>query len=272
MTTLKGENHQALRRVEKSTCGTSCTLLMTATITPPPDVTKLKRTDPSSRLADYLEALRFYLSTPNEILKQIVFVENSASDLTALRELAASFPTKRVEFISFYGLDFPSNYGRAYGEFKLMDHAFGQPDGILRNLADHERIWKATGRLRLRNIAALVAKAPAKYDFYCDLRNRRGKWMDLRFYSFTPKGYRDILKGIAESVREDVADGLAAEMLIYPLILRHLSSSMLVPRFRTQPVITGISGYANKDYGKGADLLKTYTRLVLRRVLPNYWF
>ena len=245
---------------------------MTATITPPADVTKLKRTNPSARLADYLEALRFYLSTPDEIIKQIVFVENSASDLTALQDLAANYPSKPVEFISFYGLNFPSNYGRAYGEFKLMDRAFEQEDGFLRALGDHERIWKATGRLRLRNIAAMVAKAPAKYDFYCDLRDRRGKWMDLRFYSFTPRWYRDILKGVAEQVREDIATKLPAERLIYPLIIRHLPSGMLIPRFRTQPVISGISGYANKDYGKGAELVKTCARLILRRVLPNYWF
>jgi hypothetical protein len=269
MTAIKSDNSPA---VPKSICSSACTLLMTATITPPPDVTKLKRMDPSARLADYLEALRFYLGTSGEAIKQIVFVENSASDLTALRELAANYPNKRVEFISFYGLDFPANYGRAYGEFRLIDHAFEQADGILAKLPDDERIWKATGRLRLRNIAAMVANAPAKYNLYCDLRNRRGTWMDLRFYSFTPKGYREIFKGIAEKLREDVVNGRAAEMLIYPLIMEHLPAPRIIPRFRTQPVIAGISGYANKDYDRGLDMLKTYTRMALRRLLPNYWF
>jgi hypothetical protein len=246
---------------------------MTATITPPPDAVKLARRDPGQRMEDYRKALEFYLALPGELISRIVFVENSATDLGPLQEIAAGFAQPRVEFISFHGLDFPPNYGRAYGEFKILDHAFSQSDSCLARLDGGQRIWKATGRLRLTNIAAMIKRAPAKCDMYCDLRNRNGHWMDMRFYSFTVRGYQTILKGIAEQIREDQYGGLAAETLIYPLIHRHVASGAVAPRFNTQPRIAGVSGFENRDYSEGLkNNVKTYSRMVLRKVAPGVWF
>jgi hypothetical protein len=50
-------------------------LLLTATVTPPPGVPSLQRTNPAERLRDYEEALSFYLplvdtlSTPSSLQK-----------------------------------------------------------------------------------------------------------------------------------------------------------------------------------------------------------
>lgn len=107
-------------------------LILTATITPPDNVPNLKRSDPLIRRKDYLEALRHYLTLPNEVVDRIVFIENSQSDLSDLKELAERLGNnKHVEFISFNGLDYPPHYGRAYGEFKMLD--FGVQNSVILN-------------------------------------------------------------------------------------------------------------------------------------------
>src|SRR3981081_4398328 len=115
-------------------------LLMTATITPPPVVTNLTRSDPVKRLLDYLWALEFYLQLPTEVLPRILFVENSGSDLSQIRELAARHPEKKVEFISFEGLAYPPAFGRSYGETKLLDYAMDNSE-IIRDLKPDDVIW-----------------------------------------------------------------------------------------------------------------------------------
>ena len=96
---------------------------MTATITPH-NARNLARTDPATRLKDYDDALGFYLGLIDRPLHGIVFVENSDSDVSSLRQLVASRGlTERVEFLCNYGVHLYSEKGRAHGEFKLLDHA-----------------------------------------------------------------------------------------------------------------------------------------------------
>jgi hypothetical protein len=247
------------------------TLLLTATITPPTDAVKLARRDPSARLNDYLQALEFYLGVADRAISRIVFVENSSSDLSTLRALAERFPAKQVEFISFYGLDYPADYGRAFGEATLLDYALAHSQ-IIQSLPDDAKIWKGTGRLRLTNIDRMVRRAPATYELYCDLRNVNAEWMDQRFYSFTRAGYRAILLNIAEQVREDLHNTLAAESLMYRIVVKHVGPGKVVPRFRTQPFIAGVSGFANTDYSRGVkNWVKDYTKVLTRRLRPGYW-
>src|SRR3982074_3006340 len=157
------------------------TLLMTATISPPGVVTNLVRTNPAQRLQDYLWALEFYLQLPTEILPRIVFVENSGSDLSQLGELAARHPEKEVEFVQFDGLAYPPEYGRGYGETKLLDYAIDHSEIICR-LNPDDIIWKATGRLRLLNFAVMNSSAPMSFDLYCDFKNYPMRWVDMRFF------------------------------------------------------------------------------------------
>ena len=145
-------------------------LLLTATITPPSGVPDLRRTSPLHRMADYRRALEFYCELPETIITHIVFVENSGTDISPLREVVLKrHASHRVEFVTFNGLDYPSNYGRGYGEFKLMDYAVGHSD-ILRSAQSHDRLWKVTGRYRVLNLPKLLKTAPAQFELYCDRR------------------------------------------------------------------------------------------------------
>src|SRR5260221_4498449 len=142
-----------------------------------------------------------------------------------------------------------------------------QADGILSRLAPHEPIWKVTGRLRLTNIGQMIRSAPPVYDMYCDMRNRPAHWMEMRVYSFTRNAYRHILLGIAEELREDLHNTLAAETLIYDHIMKHAGRMRIIPRFRPQPIIACISGFANYDYLQALFNIHTAdTRMVLRQL------
>src|SRR5271169_5201413 len=96
------------------------TLLLTSTIKPNPNQPKLKLTNPEERLEDYRKALVFYTGALKEgIIDRIVFVDNSGFDLKCLSD---DFPSSNIEWLSFFGLDYPTFYHRGYGEFKLIDY------------------------------------------------------------------------------------------------------------------------------------------------------
>ncbi len=249
---------------------TGQTLLLTATITPPPNARALVRVDPELRLLDYLWALEYYLKLPDEVIRRVVFVENSASDLGRLREVAGRYPGKEVEFVSFFGLDYPPEYGRGFGEFKLLDHAI-ENSSTLAKLGPEDHVWKGTGRLRLLNFATMIRSAPAHYDIYCDLRNWPMPWMELRFFSFTVEGYRRHLMGIYQDVREDLKFG-AAEWIMRQVITAKIGDPAIVPRFRRQPLVEGIQGSYNTNYAHGyKNKAKHAFRVAMRRVMPRVW-
>jgi hypothetical protein len=123
------------------------TILLTATITPPVNAVQLSRVDPSLRLQDYTTSLGFYLEQLKKgVVSGLIFAENSNSDIQSLRSLVESHPMKdSVEFISCQGLDYPPEYGRGYGEFKLVDHAM-RHSKLVQAMDQSDKIWKITGR------------------------------------------------------------------------------------------------------------------------------
>jgi hypothetical protein len=63
-------------------------LLLTATINPLSGIPSLARADPLLRLGDYSRSLAFYLTQLGKCLDGIVFVENSAYDISSLAKQA----------------------------------------------------------------------------------------------------------------------------------------------------------------------------------------
>jgi hypothetical protein len=246
------------------------TLLLTATITPPPDAINLVRNDPKVRLGDYLGALEFYLKQPNDIIRSILFVDNSNSDLSELRRLADRYPGKKVEFIGFFGLDYPAPYGRGFGESRLMDYAFDHSETIA-GLRPEDRIWKSTGRFKVTNIGTMIRKAPKVYDVYCDMRNRPAYWVDMRIFSCTKEGFRKVFYGIGERLREDV-DKYAAEHYLREILEEKSTEARIIPRFRTHPFVEGFAGAFNTNFAHGTyNKSKNYIRVLSRIFAPNLW-
>ncbi len=269
MTAQRHLVHGCLRRPTDPSKGAG--LLMTATLRPPAGA--VARADPDDRLGDYLDALRFYLSLPDEVVDRILFVDNSASDLDRLVALASGTEHgKTVEFIGFAGNDHPPERGKAYGEFKLMDH--GLANTTLFGADD--RVWKTTGRLKFLNLPQMMrAVGRRRFDFVCDLHNvpwvgsgsiAARRYMDLRVFAFRVGAYRQVLGGQWQRHEAgfDAAD-------IYRLMMEARASCEVVPRMPIQPQLQGISGRHLRDYQSSGQQAKDNVRSLCRRVAPWLW-
>lgn len=238
---------------------------MTATITPH-NARNLARTDPVARLQDYKEALGFYLGLIDRPLHGIVFVENSDSDVTTLRQLvAARGLSGRVEFLCNYGVHLYSEKGRAHGEFKLLDYAMTASIMVIEAGANHV-VWKITGRYTVTNLAAMIASAPRGFDAYVDMKDHPRRWMDMRLMAWTSTGYDRIFRGVADDL-----DARTHEMHMRDYLPKRARGARLVPRFAKEPFIDGVRGWDNNNYSKGNELLKCYVRSVGRVLAPWYW-
>jgi hypothetical protein len=240
-------------------------LLLTATITPPAGVPGLKRTDPKERLDDYCKALDFYCRLPQTPIERIVFIENSATDLAPLRQIAdRAGAQSRIEFLGFDGLDHSPKHGRGYGEFKLLDYAMEHSPTLLA-CPEEQRLWKVTGRYRVLNLLDLINTAPSNYDLYCDMRDRPMPWVDLRVFSVTVTGYRTLLRGLYTQLREDKIH-MSPERYLRPLIGELAKAHAIITRFRREPRIDGIRGLDSQNYSTGMNRLKYWVRAIGRRL------
>jgi hypothetical protein len=240
-------------------------LLMTATITPH-NARNLARTDPVARLQDYNEALGFYLGLMDRPLHGIVFVENSNSDVSTLRQLVASRGlTGRVEFLCNYGVHLYSEKGRAHGEFKLLDYAMSASNMVM-DAGVNDVVWKITGRYTVKNLASMIATAPRSFDAYVDMKDHPRRWMDMRLMAWTASGYDRIFRGVADDL-----DSKTHEKLMREYLPKRAQGARLVPRFSKEPFIDGVRGWDNNNYSNGRELLKCYVRGVGRVLAPWYW-
>lgn len=211
--------------------------LLTACIDPA-NVYSVARRDPQTRLNDYLQSFKYILHLPG--IANIVFCENSGADLSEIREVVRLHNPyhKNVEILSFYGQPDHPEYGKGYGEMRIIDYALNHS----KNIQESTMVMKITGRLIVSNIEAMT-RAIAKtknIDVFCDLR-RNLTTSDSRLFCATPRflreyfvPFKDILNEATGICFEDVlaraahramADGLLWSMLPYAHDLRGVSAT-----------------------------------------------
>jgi hypothetical protein len=246
---------------------------MTATITPPPGVPALSRTDPADRLADYEKALAFYLRLPDAAVDRVVFAENSDSDMRSLEQVVERHGGgKQVELLSFYGLDYPVEHGRGVGETRLIETALSR-SRLLGALQDHDRFWKVTGRLRITNLDRLIMTAPPRFDLYADFRRLPRTWVDTRVFACTPAAFRSLFLSRIEAMRQSevVAAGFSApEERLFGELMGERGAAEIVPRLRVEPLIEGYSGFG-EDYARPRRRAWSAGRRVVRKIFPGLW-
>lgn len=168
-------------------------LLLTSTIRPKTDQPELAIANPDERLKDYRNALQFYSECLNEgVIDRIVYIDNSGYDLSCLSD---QFTSDRIEWISFYDLDYPSDYHRGYGEFRLVDTAFSRSK-TLAEMGKEDVLWKVTGRYIVKNLATVIKYAPKRLDLYCLIKKKI--WAEMSLMAWSRRGYDMIIKGIWE--------------------------------------------------------------------------
>jgi hypothetical protein len=244
-------------------------VLLTATIAPPENAAQLQRMDPTVRLQDYATALEFYLrKIKSNTITSIIFVDNSNSNISTLRELVASYNLiNEVEFISFFGLDYPPEYGRGYGEFKLVEYAM-ENSLIIQKSSATDNIWKITGRYILENIDAFTQSKPNEFDLYCNCRNVPRLWIDLYVICWTKQAYKLLLKDIYLDLREDTMQG-SAEQSFRQIIDAMNTTLKIVKRFRSAPILCGFRGLDNQSYKEMG--LKLLVRRIALVATPWLW-
>ncbi len=152
-------------------------LILTATVQVKHDMAFVARRDTATRLDDYKGAFTRWVQTAGFPL--IVYVENSGYDLSEFRNIAASAPEKRVEFLSFVCPPFDGSLGKGYGEMLCLKHCVANSE-ILRRAP---RFFKVTGRYYLANAAALLQPLAERQDLdlLCNLEQNL-TWADSRAF------------------------------------------------------------------------------------------
>ena len=243
---------------------------MTATVTPPANTPRLARVDPKLRMDDYVSALDFYIDELGNAIDRIIFVDNSNADLSPLQALVDTRGASReVDLIAYPGLDHSPEYGRCYGEMRLLNYAMVTPTILA--LPEDTIFWKVTGRYKVRNLGALVGARPANAAFYCDMRVGRSPWMDMRVMSWTRAGFEAILTNFHEEIREDENQGRMGEETAYLRLGPRIGSTPVCLCLNREPLIDGVRAYDNQNWSQGRQRivyhLRQLQRLVLRRVI-----
>lgn len=208
-------------------------LLLTATIRPNPNQPQLALIDPQERLEDYKKALMFYTEAlKHGVIDEIVFVDNSGFDLKCLSEF---FGSQNIEWLSYYGLDYPSTYHRGYGEFKLVDYAFENSE-ILKGLHAQDAIWKITGRYVVKNLKSVIKFSPRPFDIYCEIKKG---WLEMGVLAWSIEGYKQVIYGVSENFKSE----MPPELILAQLIEKRAKSRVgLVTEFYWNPLIIGRRG------------------------------
>lgn len=251
---------------------TNSALLMTATITPKQGVPYLKRADPNERMQDYLGALKFYLRNLGKLYDAIVFIENSQSNLAELELMVAHFGASDVvEFISFDGLCYPPSFGKAYGEFMLLDYGI-ENSKFLSQQNENFVLWKVTGRYKVLNLDRMANHWLDELELWCHCRNFRRRWVDMYCFGITLGAYRRKFTGLYRQFRED-------ELLVNPeVVLRMLiddwkatNTLRVRRRFPVTPLISGVNAYKNEAYESKEQRKKYLLREAARWFAPWIW-
>jgi len=246
-------------------------LLLTATITPPSGVPLLERTDPQLRLQDYEKALQFYLQFVNKGIDAIIFAENSNSDVSSLKSIVEQFGlADAVEFLVFDGLDYPISYGRAYGEFNLINYTMRNSQTIAIH-QDNLLVWKITGRYLIRNFAQIMAHKPSNIDIYVNSRKIPILWADMYLLVWTIKGHETFLRNILNDLVAESTLQVQPEQVFMNLLEQNLGNLKVQRRFNVTPLIDGTRGSDNQNYSQGGNLRKYYIRSIANKLLPWLW-
>jgi len=213
-------------------------VLLTACINPG-NINSVGRRDPNNRLNDYINSLKYWLRLPR--IMNIVFCENSGFDLSDIQEvIRISNPYhKKVEVLSFYGQPVHPEFGKGYGEMRIINYALEHSNIIIK---ESNMVMKVTGRLVVKNakaIASAISKTDG-IDIFCDLRQNL-TFADSRVFCATPRFLRKYFMSfleimnesagicfedvLARAVHRAMADGLRWSMLPYAHDLRGISGT-----------------------------------------------
>lgn len=123
-------------------------ILLTGTVSPD-GMFDTKLQNPDLRKKQYIEAIDFYL---RETDLKIVFCENTCTNF--FYEINSDHKYDRLEFITFNGNDYPKEFGKGYGEAKIIHYVIKHS----RFLQNDNFFIKITGRVKILNIHDIISQ------------------------------------------------------------------------------------------------------------------
>lgn len=190
-----------------------CCLILTGCIKPNKDVPFLKLNNYNQRLKQYLESIKFFIL--HSCITNIVFCDNSNSEIDEQILLLAKENGKNLEWLSFKGNDEAVvKFGKGYGEGEIIEYVMNNSN-IMRKC---DYIIKITGRMIVKNIDFLIRTANIKkiymypmlfYGEKCFISTKMYMMPKAMYMRFFYNAYMDVrdLKGIyLETVFADVVN------------------------------------------------------------------
>jgi hypothetical protein len=217
-------------------------LLLTATVDP--SGVTLERSDPRARFNDYRWALERWARHPG--IDRLIFVENSGYDIEELRAAALAVAVRReaLEFLSFYGQDFPRSLGKGYGETLNLEHVLANS----RFLAEDDcLILRVNGRNYVENIDAFV-RALTSTDILCDFKQLL-TWGDGRILGGTVEFIAEYVCRYGRETND--AEGYYFEHTLARAMHRAMADGLRWAPFPEPPLISGFSGTSNQSLADG---------------------
>lgn len=210
-------------------------ILMTACVCPNGTAYTVLQ-DSSIRKSQYLEAIDYYLQNTDF---KIVFCENSGVDLWD--EISSEKKHARLEYITFNGNDYNKEFGKGYGESKIILHAILNS----RFLKSASYIIKITGRVKVLNINDISTSLPAnhfeKKIIKIDFSSEQGRISSVCFLA-SKNWLRGVMEKYGEKIRDDGA--INFEGALYLGIVE--SPHLVILRYN--PQLDGISAGVNMPY------------------------
>ena len=213
-------------------------LIMTASIKAA-EISQLSLTDTETRRKQYCYALQFYIQCKQ--FDKIVFCDNSNYFYEFDKEQKLAREKKvQLEILKFDS-DYVSveKYGKGYGEGEILKYVIEHS----KLLEAEDFFYKVTGRLVVKNIAALVRKSSETALFNRNLYEYQS--LDTRFWGMKKKEYIEVLSESHKNVNDE--RGRYLEMCYKKDIEK---ASVVYKSFCAFPVIDGYSGTAGIQYAE----------------------
>lgn len=194
--------------------------------------------DPVVREAQYVEAIRFYLTTTD---LPVLFVENSGADLSSL--FSDEISRGRLEIITFVGNDYDRNLGKGYGEIRIIEKALSDSHFI----QNADFVFKITGRYQVLNINAFISQYEKcnRLELLVDLKQQL-QYSDSRFWGSTVQFLQDVLMQYKEKIND-------SENYYFEHALCHATHEAIAKKYafsclQYTPRYKGTYGTNNKRY------------------------
>lgn len=219
-------------------------LLLTSTIEVQ-NKSLVKRSDTRTRLEDYKQALKKWLTKQNS-LDKIVFAENSGYPLDELKKIVADYNllNKEVEFVSFK-YSGAGDKDISMGEIRSIEYALSHS----RLLERSEKFAKVTGRVFVKNIDSIMSSLHEDFHVVARLSENL-MCMDSVLGIFDLACYKKVINDFVISEMNSASERIDFESVYARAI--HLALSI---NYRWYPlpeefVLDGMSGTKNISYGK----------------------